>query len=57
MQAGVRNKYFSSQFFERQSQKQNNLRAPTQTIDQIIKIPNFVKTGSFEGLMLKARKA
>lgn len=56
MSTGVRNMYFTNKFFDKQSKKVNNRQAPTETIDQISKIPNFVKTGSFEGLALKARR-
>ena len=56
MPTGVRNKYFHDQFFQKQNSKTNNRPAPTETIDQALKIPNFVKTGSFEGLALKARR-
>ena len=55
MNSTVRNKYFNDQFYEKQGLKTNNRPKHTETVDQIIKIPNFVKTGSFEGLALKAR--
>ena len=56
MPTGIRNKYFNDQFFEKQKTKQNNRPVPQDTIAQILKVPNFVKTGSFEGLALKARR-
>ena len=56
MPTGVRSKYFNDKFFQQQNQKTNNRPAPTEIIDAIMKVPNFVKTGSFEGLALKARR-
>ena len=56
MTTGARNKYFAEKLFQSQASKQNNVTKPTPEIDQQLKIPNFVKTGSFEGLALKARR-
>ena len=55
MNSTVRNKYFNDQFFDKQGSKHNNMTKYTAVVDQALKIPNFVKTGSFEGLALKAR--
>jgi len=55
MQAGVRNKYFSQILQEKQEGKVNNRPKPTPVIDQALKIPNFVKSGSYVGFALQAR--
>ena len=52
---GIRNAYFSKQFFKKQADKSNNRATHTDVVDAGLKVPNFVKTGSFEGLALKSR--
>ena len=55
MPTGIRSKYFNDQFFEKQKSKANNRPVHTEIVDSILKVPKFVKTGSFEGVALKAR--
>ena len=47
-------KISQDKLFDKVAAKSNNRLKATQTIDQILKIPNFVRKNSFEGVALKA---
>ena len=49
---GARNKYFAEKIFNDQASKKNNLAKPAPEIDQVLKIPKFMQSSSFEGLAL-----